>query len=118
MKINNETKVGIIAIIAVAFLIIGFNFLKGKKLWSNDIVIKGKYGNVQGLQTSNAIMINGMQVGSVYKINMDKDMREILVEMNITKDVNIPTNSIASINKSAWKPKYRNKTWRCKNFYK
>ena len=97
MKINNETKVGIIAIIAVAFLIIGFNFLKGKKLWSNDIVIKGKYGNVQGLQTSNAIMINGMQVGSVYKINMDKDMREILVEMNITKDVNIPTNSIASI---------------------
>lgn len=97
MKINNETKVGIISVIAIAFLIIGFNYLKGKKLWSNDIVIKGKYGNVQGLQTSNAIIINGMQVGSVYKINMDKDMREIMVEMNITKDVNIPSNSVASI---------------------
>ncbi len=97
MKINNETKVGIITVISFAFLIIGFNFLKGKKLWSNDIVIKGKYGNVQGLQTSNPIIINGMQVGSVYKINMDKDMREIMVEMNITKDVNIPTNSVASI---------------------
>jgi phospholipid/cholesterol/gamma-HCH transport system substrate-binding protein len=97
MKINNETKVGIISVVSVAFLIIGFNFLKGKKLWSNDIVIKGKYGNVQGLQTSNAIMINGMQVGSVYKINMDKDMREIVVDMNITKDVNIPINSVAFI---------------------
>ena len=97
MKINNETKVGIIAVVSLALLILGFNFLKGKKLWSNDIVIRGKYGNVEGLQTSNPIVINGMQVGSVYKINMDKDMREISVDMNITKDVRIPTNSVASI---------------------
>ena len=97
MKINNETKVGIISIVSIALLILGFNFLKGKKLWSNGIMLKGKYGNVQGLQTSNAVVINGMQVGSVYKINMDKDMREISVEMNITKDVRIPINSIASI---------------------
>lgn len=97
MKITNETKVGAIAIVAVALLILGFNFLKGKKLWSHDTMITGVYGNVQGLQNSNPIIINGLQVGTVYKISTDKDMRRIMVDMNITKDINIPKNSIAII---------------------
>jgi phospholipid/cholesterol/gamma-HCH transport system substrate-binding protein len=97
LKITNETKVGIIAVTSLVLLVLGFNFLKGKKLWSNDIVIKAKYNNVQGLQNSNPVIINGMQVGSVYKINMDKNLREIDVELNITKDVNIPNNSVATI---------------------
>ena len=97
MKISNETKVGAIAVVAVAILILGFNFLKGKKLWSNDTMITGKYGNVMGLQNSNPIIINGLQVGTVYKITTDKNMRQIMVDMNITKDINIPKNSIAII---------------------
>ncbi|MBC7652466.1 MAG: MCE family protein, partial [Deinococcales bacterium] len=97
MKITNETKVGAITVISVALLILGFNFLKGKKLWSKDTMLTGKYGNVQGLQNSNPIIINGLQVGTVYKITTEKDMREILVDLNITKDINIPKNSIAII---------------------
>ncbi len=97
MKITNETKVGAITVISVAVLILGFNFLKGKKLWSKDTMITGKYGNVQGLQNSNPVIINGLQVGTVYKITTEKDMREILVDLNITKDINIPKNSIAII---------------------
>ena len=97
MKISNETKVGAIAIVAVALLVLGFNFLKGKKLWSDDKMITGVYGNVQGLQNSNPIIINGLQVGTVYKITTDKNMRRIMVDMNITKDINIPKNSIAII---------------------
>lgn len=97
VKISNETKVGAIAVVAVAVLILGFNFLKGKKLWSHDTMLIGKYGNVQGLQNSNPIVINGLQVGTVYKITTDKNMQEILVDMNITKDIYIPKNSIAII---------------------
>lgn len=97
MKITNETKVGAITILSVAMLILGFNFLKGKKLWSKDTTLRGKYGNVQGLQNSNPIIINGLQVGTVYKITTEKNMREILVDMNITKDIDIPKNSIAII---------------------
>ncbi|MEO7047502.1 MAG: MlaD family protein, partial [Ferruginibacter sp.] len=97
MKISNETKVGAIAVVCVTILILGFNFLKGKKLFSNDTTLYAKYGNVQGLQPSNPIVINGLQVGTVYKISTDKDMRRIMVELNITKNINIPKNSIAII---------------------
>ena len=97
MKISNETKVGAIAVVSVTFLILGFNFLKGKKLFSKSTTLYGIYGNVQGLQNSNPIVINGLQVGTIYKISTDKDMNRIKVEMNITKDINVPVNSIALI---------------------
>jgi phospholipid/cholesterol/gamma-HCH transport system substrate-binding protein len=97
VKLSNETKVGAIAVVAVTFLILGFNFLKGKKLFSESKILYGIYGNVQGLANSNPILINGLQVGTVYKIGTDKDMRRITVELNITKDINIPKNSIAII---------------------
>ena len=97
MKVSNETKVGAIAVVAVTFLILGFNFLKGKKLFSESKMLYGIYGNVQGLANSNPIMINGLQVGTVFKISTDKDMRRITVTLNITKDINLPKNSIAII---------------------
>ncbi|MEJ7626929.1 MAG: MlaD family protein [Ferruginibacter sp.] len=97
MKVSNETKVGAIAVVAVTFLILGFNFLKGKKLFSESKILYGIYGNVQGLANSNPIIINGLQVGTVYKITTDKDIRRITVELNITKDINLPKNSIAII---------------------
>jgi phospholipid/cholesterol/gamma-HCH transport system substrate-binding protein len=97
VKISNETKVGALAVIAVTFLILGFNFLKGKKIWSDSKTIYGVYHNVQGLSASNPVIINGLQVGTVYKLSNDKDMRRIVVSFNITKDINIPANSIALI---------------------
>lgn len=97
MKISNEVKVGLIAVAGIASLFLGYNFLKGKRLFSDDTMLIGMYGNVQGLAPSNPIIINGLQVGTVYKISTDKDMRRIAVEMNITKNINIGKNSVAVI---------------------
>lgn len=36
MKISNETKVGILTIVALVILIVGFNFLKGKDVFSRS----------------------------------------------------------------------------------
>ncbi len=97
MKISNETKVGAIAVVAVALLILGFNFLKGKKLFTKSTILYAKYGNIQGLQKSNPVLVNGLQVGTVYDIRTDKTMKNILIELTITKDVYIPVNSVAII---------------------
>ncbi len=97
MKISNETKVGAIAIVAITFLILGFSFLKGKKFFTSNTTLVGLYGNVHGLSNSNPITINGLQVGTVYSITTEKDMRSIAVVLNITKEINIPNNSIAVI---------------------
>lgn len=100
MKVSNETKVGAISAIAITVLVLGFNYLKGKTLFGKSHTLYAKYTNVQGLSNSNPVMINGLQVGSVYSISTDKNMKQILVNMNMTKDVNIPVNSVALIRSS------------------
>jgi phospholipid/cholesterol/gamma-HCH transport system substrate-binding protein len=97
MKISNETKIGALTAIAITIMILGFNFLKGKTFFGTSHTLFAKYTNVQGLASSNPVMINGLQVGTVYSISTDKNMKEILVNMTLTKDVNIPVNSYATI---------------------
>ena len=97
MKISNETKIGALTAVAITLMILGFNFLKGKTFFGKSHSLFAKYTNVKGLASSNPIMINGLQVGTVYSITTDKNMKEILVNMTLTKDVNIPKNSFASI---------------------
>ncbi len=98
MKISNETKIGLLAILGVVLLFFGFNYLKGKSLFKKETHIYAVYQNVQGLAKSNSVIINGLQVGSIANLDGGKDMREIVVTVNLTKNVNIPTNSLAVIN--------------------
>ncbi|HXS56891.1 MAG TPA: MlaD family protein [Hanamia sp.] len=98
MKISNETKIGALAIVGIALLVIGFNFLKGKNLFKKDTHIYAVYQDVQGLTKSNPVVINGLQIGRIESLDGGKDMRRILVTVNLFKDVNIPSNSLAVIN--------------------
>lgn len=98
MKISNETKIGALTAIAIALLILGFNFLKGKDLFEHSKKIYAVFKSVEGLENSNAVKIKGLEVGSVYAINpVDKNVDGIVVAISMKKDVNIPKNSIAVI---------------------
>ncbi len=110
MKISNETKIGALAIIALTLLILGFNFLKGRNLFEHRKKIYAVFQNVEGVEVSNAVKINGLQVGTVYTIEeTDKDMKGgILVTINLKKDVHIPKNSVASITSSLISSAYIN----------
>src|SRR5215472_11112480 len=99
MKISNETKIGALTAVAITLLILGFNFLKGKDLFTKSKKIYAIFKNVEGMEVSNAVRINGLQVGTVFDINeKDKDMSAIVVTINLKKDVHIPKNSVAVIN--------------------
>ncbi|MEI9934973.1 MAG: MlaD family protein [Ferruginibacter sp.] len=100
MKISNETKIGALTSIAIVLLILGFNFLKGKSLTSKSTQYYAVFGNIQGLANSNPIIINGKQVGTVLSTDGGKDMRRIVVSMNMTQDVDIPDNSTVTITPS------------------
>src|SRR6202790_4689124 len=99
MKITNETKIGALTTIAIVLLILGFNFLKGKDLFSHSKKIYAVFKNVEGLELSNTVSIKGLNVGNVYAIKAtDKNVDGILVTISMKQDVNIPKNSVATIN--------------------
>jgi phospholipid/cholesterol/gamma-HCH transport system substrate-binding protein len=98
MKISNETKIGLMAIMGIAVLIVGFNFLKGNGVFKKQRNIYAVYTDVQGLKKSNPVVINGLQIGRIENLDGGKDMKKIVVTVSLTKEVNIPKNSLAIIN--------------------
>jgi phospholipid/cholesterol/gamma-HCH transport system substrate-binding protein len=98
MKLSNETKVGILAIAAIVVLVLGFNFLKGQNVFSRPPVLYARFTNVGSLDKSNQVKINGLPVGTVSDIKQaDKEVTNIIVEIHLTREIDIPKNSIAFI---------------------
>jgi phospholipid/cholesterol/gamma-HCH transport system substrate-binding protein len=98
MKISNETKVGVLTVIAVVLLIVGFNYLKGRNVFESTKKIYAVFTDLGSLEKSNEVKINGLPIGTVFqKKEKDKDVSAIVVTINLTRDINIPVNSVAYI---------------------
>src|SRR5688572_2172792 len=98
MKINNETKVGVLSITALVLLIVGFNFLKGKDIFNRSKKLYMVFYDLGALSKSNEVKINGYVIGKVYELNAkDENVNGIVATINLTEDVNIPNNSTAFI---------------------
>ncbi len=98
MKLSNETKVGLLAIVALAILIFGYNFLKGKNLFGGQHLVSAEYERVDGLLPANPIQLSGLQVGIVDDIYLKKDgSGKVVVDMLLDPHVNVPTDSKVTI---------------------
>jgi len=98
MKINNETKIGALTAVAITLLILGFNFLKGKSLFSRGNFIYAVYHDTKGLMPSYPVTVNGFQIGAVHGIEAtDKSLQTMVVSIKMNSDFKIPANSIAAI---------------------
>ncbi|MBS3737646.1 MlaD family protein [Mesohalobacter halotolerans] len=96
MNISKELRVGLMAIVAIALLIFGYNFLKGKNLLENSRTFYAVYDQVEGLSPSSAVTINGLQIGSVTDIKIRNDAK-LVVTMNIKNSFSFSETSIAEI---------------------
>lgn len=98
MKVSNETKIGALTVVSVTLLIIGFNVLKGNNLFGSGRNLYVKYHDVQGLNVSSPVVINGLLVGRVTAMQLSpREPDVVIVKLNLNKNVRIPVNSTASI---------------------
>jgi phospholipid/cholesterol/gamma-HCH transport system substrate-binding protein len=98
IKLSREIKAGLFTIITLAAFIWGFNFLKGRDIFGTQRTFYAVYDNVAGLMTANSITINGLQVGQVKAIYFNpNNSEEVIVELLLSNDVAIPSNSIARL---------------------
>lgn len=68
MKFTKEIKAGLIALLAIVGFVFLFQFMKGKSLFTTDNIFFAKFDNVEGLEASNPVSINGLKVGQVDNI--------------------------------------------------
>jgi len=95
---SNETKIGILAVVAIGLVLWGYKFIQGENLFSSSLLLYAEYENVDQLGSSSPIFVSGYQVGSVQSIYLNPDnLKTVIVEMNIEKDLPLPKNTRAEI---------------------
>ncbi len=98
LKIRNEVKIALLALIALALGFWGFKFLKGQNVLTTAKTFYVKYNNVDQLRPSSPVFIQGFQVGMVKKMYIDpSDDKTIITVLSIEGGVDIPKDAIASI---------------------
>lgn len=98
MKISNELKVGILVTAALAALLWGFNYLKGKDVFTTRNTYFAVYKSVDGLVASNPVMMNGFRIGIVNSIDfMPDNSGRLLVGLLVDRNVFVSKNSVARI---------------------
>lgn len=95
---SREFFIGIIGITALVLLYFLINFFKGIDLFRMGEMYYVQFNNVSQLVSSSPVYINGYKAGNVRNISYNySDMKDIIVEVEVDKRLNIPKGSIAKI---------------------
>lgn len=98
MALSKEVKVGLLALVAGVVLYSGFNYLKGSDLFSNKEYYYAVYDDVTGLNVSNPITINGVQVGQVAgKKLLQNHGNQVLLTLDIERYIKLNDSTIAVV---------------------
>lgn len=106
MKISKEVKVGLFMVVSIVLLYVGFNYLKGIDFFSATNRYYAIYSNVDKLQASNQVFINGYAVGRVSRIQFQQMKNRVLVEMEIDSEIILGDSTVAILNGDILGTKY------------
>lgn len=95
---KREVKIGLFAVAVLLAAWAVAKFLKGAEIFGNTNKYYAYYEQVGGIQTASHVMICGVKVGSVTRVDLDEDMsRGVRLELSVDKRFRIPADSKAKI---------------------
>lgn len=98
MKTSRIILIGLIIVLAIASLVVGLNYLKGNNFFAEENIYYAQYEKIEGLKTSNPVLINGFKVGQVKNIQLILSQEKpILVELSINTDLVLNDSTLAMI---------------------
>jgi len=98
MKLTNEVKIALVAIVGIVLLFFGLQYLKGKTLFSTDKHYYVRFSDVTGMSTASPIFANGFKVGVVEAIDYDYQHPETIVAtISVDNRLSLPKGTAAEI---------------------
>ena len=92
---KKEVKIGIYAVVILLSAWAGIRFLSGLDVFGRTRNYTAHYEQVNGLQDAAAVVINGVKVGQVTGVKLNKEQGGVDVNLSVSKDYDIPTDSKA-----------------------
>ncbi len=96
MKIAREAKIGIFAFIMLIVLYWGINFLNKNERLKSTNTYYAVYDNASGLQRKSPVIINGVSVGSVTAITLNRH-NKVVVTLEVESKHKLPEGSMAAV---------------------
>lgn len=90
MKISKEIKIASVAILSAIIVYVGIIFLKGLKLFNDEVSYFVEIADVQGMPTASDVRANGLKVGTVKAIKFNPAKQNLTVEITINPNFQIP----------------------------
>ena len=89
------------AIVSITILYLGFNFLKGIDFFSDTKQYYAVYEEIDGLNVSNNVILNGLSIGRISDIKiLPESGNKIIVELDINSDIEVYSSTVALITDS------------------
>ncbi|MEM1340517.1 MAG: MlaD family protein [Bacteroidota bacterium] len=93
MKLSREVKTGILVLLGILAVIMGFSYLKSSSIFDNTRTFYAVYDHVGGLQSGTQVSLNGLVVGNVTGIRFKDSSGKLLVTFSINNDFQFSKNS-------------------------
>lgn len=95
---SKEVRLAIFAIVILAAAIWGYKFLVGENIFSKSYKFGIEVDNVNQLNVSSPVYINGLKVGSITDITLSGNAsRKMLVNFRVENEYNIPKDAVTEI---------------------
>lgn len=95
---TSEVKIAIVAILGVAILFFGMNFLKGLTIFSSDDNYYARFSDISGLSASSPVYANGYRVGVVEAVQFDYTKPDCIVAvLGLDNQLKLPRGTVAEI---------------------
>lgn len=95
---KKEVLIGLCAVMALAVLYFGIEFLKGVNIFKPANYYYASYTDVAGLQKSAPVTVNGFKVGQVREISYEYDNPgHVRVELSLDRELRLPVGTKAVI---------------------
>lgn len=98
---SKEIKVGLLAVVALIALAVGFNFLRGSNLLSSDRTYYAIYPKVDGLNVGAPVILNGIKVGQVKNLELQPENNNaIRASLELDKGIQLGDSTKAGLSGS------------------
>lgn len=96
---SRNVKIGIAFLVSLVMIYFGVNFLKGVNIFQKQNTYISVFDNVNNLNVSSPVLVNGYQVGLVNSIHMiESDSMELAVEIRLDKGFKVKKGSKLEFN--------------------
>jgi len=96
LKISREIKTAILVIAAIALFIFGFNFLKGKDIFSSTATFHANF-DYNALTTASPVTVKGNKIGKIESIKYDFNTGKTRVDFTVDQNFKFSKNSIVRL---------------------